>query len=36
MKAFDVPTSEELIQKNKATEVNMSRGSGTSVKISER
>jgi hypothetical protein len=34
MKVFDVPTPEELIQKLKATEVNMRRGSGTSVKIS--
>jgi hypothetical protein len=34
MKAFDVPTSEKLIQNLKATEVNMRRGSGTSVKIS--
>jgi hypothetical protein len=34
MKVFDVPTPEELIQKPKATEVNMRRGSGTSIKIS--
>jgi hypothetical protein len=34
MKAFDVPTPEELIQKPKATEVSMRRGLGTSVKIS--
>jgi hypothetical protein len=34
MKAFDVPTPEELYRNLKATEVNMRRGSGTSVKIS--
>jgi hypothetical protein len=34
MKAFDVPTGEELIQKLKATEVNMRRRSGTSEKVS--
>jgi hypothetical protein len=34
MKVFDGPTPEELTQKLKATEVNMRRGSGTSVKIS--
>jgi hypothetical protein len=32
MKAFDVPTPEELIHL-KVTEVNMRRGSGISVKI---
>jgi hypothetical protein len=32
MKAFDVPTPEEL-RNLKATEVNMRRGSGASVKI---
>jgi hypothetical protein len=35
MKAFDVPTPEELIyRKLKVTEVNMRRGLGTTVKIS--
>jgi hypothetical protein len=34
MKAFDVPTPEELIQNLKATEVNTRMGSGTSVNIS--
>jgi hypothetical protein len=34
MKPFDVPTPEDLIQKLKVIEVNMRRGSGTSVKIS--
>jgi post-segregation antitoxin (ccd killing protein) len=34
MKAFDVCTPEELIQNLKATQVNMRRGLGTSVKIS--
>jgi hypothetical protein len=34
MKAFDVPTAEELIQNLKETEVNMRRGPGTSVKTS--
>jgi hypothetical protein len=34
MKAFDVPTAEESIQKPKMTEVNTRRGSVTSVKIS--
>jgi hypothetical protein len=33
MIAFDVPTPEELIQNLKETEVNMRRGSGTSVMI---
>jgi hypothetical protein len=33
MKAFDVPTPEELIQNLKATEVNR-RGSETGIKIS--
>jgi hypothetical protein len=31
---FDVPTIEELIRNLKVTELNMSRGSGTSEKIS--
>jgi post-segregation antitoxin (ccd killing protein) len=34
MKAFDVPTPEELIQNLKVREVNMRRGSGTSIKTS--
>jgi hypothetical protein len=34
MKVFDVPTPEELNRNLKVTEVNMRRGSGTSVKIS--
>jgi hypothetical protein len=33
MKVFDVHTPEELIRNLKATEVNMRRRSGTSVKI---
>jgi hypothetical protein len=33
MIAFDISTPEELIQNFKETEVNMRRGSGTSVKI---
>jgi hypothetical protein len=36
MKAFDVPTPQDLIQKPKGTEVNMRKGSGTNVKISQR
>jgi post-segregation antitoxin (ccd killing protein) len=34
MKAFAISTPEELIQRLKVTEVNMRRGSGTSVKVS--
>jgi hypothetical protein len=34
MKAFDVPTAEELIQILKVTEVNMRRGLGTREKVS--
>jgi hypothetical protein len=34
MKAFDVPTPEELNRNLKVTEVNTRRGAGTSVKIS--
>jgi hypothetical protein len=34
MKAFDALTPEELYRNLKATEVNMRRGSGISVKIS--
>jgi hypothetical protein len=33
MTAFDVPTPEELIQNLKETDVNMRRGSRTSIKI---
>jgi hypothetical protein len=33
MIAFDVPNTEELIQNFKETDVNMRRGSGTSLKI---